>query len=246
MGVMNIVAQGFVACCKRQSGCVCFFENTKIIKKLELLLLSRNRFSLRSPLLPAPATSSISTSPSLPPPAPLPSIIRLRTLSLLAQLREASTDANKNVEKTLFHKVLRQDLLGDDVLGRMATFELFKTMGPESAPLARAHVLFSSSSPAVLRVCSLPAACSLIINCLLQLHRPLTFQCCLRLHDGRPHLVPPGPCMLHLFSWWLSARRFHHFSPPCSVWRSPEIFSRPSAQRPALPPLSWGSAGWVK
>jgi hypothetical protein len=30
MGVMNIVAQGFVACCKRQSGCVCFFENTKI------------------------------------------------------------------------------------------------------------------------------------------------------------------------------------------------------------------------
>jgi hypothetical protein len=161
MGVMNIVAQGFVACCKRQSGCVCFFENTKIIKKLELLLLSRNRFSLRSPLLPAPAMSLNSApppspsssllSPLSPPPSrpSPPSIIRLRTLSLLAQLREASTDANKNVEKTLFHKVLRQDLLGDDVLGRMATFELFKTMGPESAPLARAHVLFSSSSPAV-------------------------------------------------------------------------------------------------
>jgi hypothetical protein len=55
----------------------------------------------------------------------------LRTLSLLAQLREASTDASKNVAKTLYQKVLTQDLLSDDVLGRMATFELFKTMGAE-------------------------------------------------------------------------------------------------------------------
>lgn len=112
MGVMNIVAQGFVACCKRQSGCVSFFENTKIIKKLELLLLSRN------------------------------SIIRLRTLSLLAQLREASTDANKNVAKTLYQKVLRQDLLSDDVLGRMATFELFKTMGPDYIDLSLFNAAF--------------------------------------------------------------------------------------------------------
>ncbi len=129
MGVMNIVAQGFVACCKRQSGCVSFFENTKIIKKLELLLSSRNRFSIRVYLVPQPLRSS--NLPPTPSPPHLPSIIRLRTLSLLAQLREASTDANKNVAKTLYQKVLRQDLLSDDVLGRMATFELFKTMGPE-------------------------------------------------------------------------------------------------------------------
>jgi hypothetical protein len=64
MGVMNVVAQGFVQCCKRQLGCVSFFENTKIIKKIELLLLSRSRcasepISYRSPLR--------FTSPSDPP-----------------------------------------------------------------------------------------------------------------------------------------------------------------------------------
>jgi hypothetical protein len=48
MGVMNVVAQGFVQCCKRQLGCVSFFENTKIIKKVELLLLSRNRCTTES------------------------------------------------------------------------------------------------------------------------------------------------------------------------------------------------------
>jgi hypothetical protein len=35
------------------------------------------------------------------------------------------------VEKTLYKKVFSQDLLSDDVLSRMATFELFKTMAPE-------------------------------------------------------------------------------------------------------------------
>ena len=65
----------------------------------------------------------------------------MRTLSLLAQLREASTDAAKNVSKTLFQKVLREDLLSDDVLGRMATFELFKTMAPECASCFPARAL---------------------------------------------------------------------------------------------------------
>ena len=48
MGVMNIVTQGYVTCCKRQLGCVSFFENTKIIKKVESLLLNRNRSAPRS------------------------------------------------------------------------------------------------------------------------------------------------------------------------------------------------------
>jgi len=65
----------------------------------------------------------------------------MRTLSLLAQLREASTDAAKYVAKTLFKKVLREDLLSDDVLGRMATFELFKTMAPECASCFPARAL---------------------------------------------------------------------------------------------------------
>ncbi len=49
MGVMNIVTQGYVTCCKRQLGCISFFENTKIIKKIESLLLNRNRSARPSP-----------------------------------------------------------------------------------------------------------------------------------------------------------------------------------------------------
>jgi hypothetical protein len=129
MGVMNVVTQGYVTCCKRQLGCISFFENTKIIKKVESLLLNRNRSARRA------RSPSLCLSPTAVclPTSLCRSIIRLRTLSLLAQLREASTDAAKNVGKTLFQKVLREDLLSDDVLSRMATFELFKTMGSEYA-----------------------------------------------------------------------------------------------------------------
>ena len=134
MGVMNIVSKGLVACCNRQSGCVSFFENTKIIKKIELLLLSRSRLTIHPPTNVFPAHSA--ALPSHLTPTSSRSIVRLRTLSLLAQLRESSTDAAKNVDKTLYKKVLSQELLGDDVLGRMATFELFKTMGAECTPCA--------------------------------------------------------------------------------------------------------------
>jgi hypothetical protein len=71
MGVMNIVTQGYVTCCKRQLGCISFFENTKIIKKIESLLLNRNRSAprSRSPPLLRRCTSHVTRclrSPSLP------------------------------------------------------------------------------------------------------------------------------------------------------------------------------------
>jgi hypothetical protein len=65
MGVMNIVTQGYVTCCKRQLGCVSFFENTKIIKKVESLLLNRNRSAPHSPFPPLLCHSTSAPLPAL-------------------------------------------------------------------------------------------------------------------------------------------------------------------------------------
>lgn len=173
MGVMNIVTMGLVTCVKRQLGCISFFENTKIIKKIELLLSSRNRFTAFA--RPCPCHSFISRPPS---PKHHPFAHAVATRSIARGFHRCLQKRRKNPVSEGSHSGPAQRRR----VGAHGHLRAVQDYGRRVTPIALICICRSPCRRHRHPYCIVIIGSMLaihLINCTLQLHRPRPVQRCL-------------------------------------------------------------------